>query len=1055
MSKHTPARRALLDSFRSALEAACAHVAGRPMPSNLVETLETRTMLADVAASQHNGGCGCAACSSIRANSADKLLAQSIVYELQKTNLGKNVSLVDSFGTLKSIPQSARPGAQSYILANAYSPFTVDFDTLIGGLSKAPLEFTKAANNPITIAIPSPDGSLERFNIVESPIMEPKLAAMFPEIKTYAGQGIDDPTATIRFDHTPQGFHAQVLSANGSWYIDPYWHLDTSVHISYRRSDMVMSEANLAWKCGGAIATITDQPPEMRLMQDDSPQERSGTQLRQYRLALAATGEYTAFHGGTVALGQAAIVTAMNRVNGVYERELSIRMNLVANNNLLVYTNSATDPYTNNNGSTMLGQNQTNVDAVIGNANYDIGHVFSTGGGGIAGLGVVGFTGSKARGVTGSPSPIGDAFTIDYVAHEMGHQFNANHTFNNCGGSNDGSGSANLMEPGSGSTIMAYAGICGSTNIQNFSDDYFHSRSFDQIISFVDATIPGVGTRTATGNSVPTVNAGLNYTIPANTPFELTATGSDADGDTITYNWEQRNGSNSPVTLGSDPGSGPILRSWPGTTNPTRTFPRLSNLLNNTTPLGERLPGSNRTLNFRVTVRDNRLGGGGVNTADMTVTSVNTGTAFTVDSFNGLGTSVAGGSLQTISWTVAGTTGSGINAANVKILLSTDGGNTFPITLLASTPNNGSAQVQMPYNLATGLARIKVQPTNNIFFDINNFNFSITNVASPTGIPVLASSTDTGASNADGITNRNNSTPARNLVFNIPNTNAGATVRVFANGVEIGSAVAAGANTVVTSNGSLTLADGTYAITATQQGAGQAVSPLSVAGSITIDSAAPQASFAAVSPNPRVTNVGSIDLTFNESVNGLVLSDILLIRNGSPVTLTGASLSGSGQNFTISGLSDLTAPKGNYAISLIANPAGADVAGNGAVVSFVSNWSKFILGDMNDDGAVNNLDIAPFVQALTSPTAYAASFPQVPMPLVGDINNDGAVNNLDIAPFVALLTGGRPEASTVPPQTARLPQRAPTRPPMGVFSDTDLGSGSTSSGGAVRSSVLV
>ncbi|HMO26323.1 MAG TPA: hypothetical protein PKB10_08635, partial [Tepidisphaeraceae bacterium] len=251
MLKYPAAPRALLDSFRAALEAACAHVAGRPMPANLLETLETRTMLADVGAAQHTGGCGCAACSSIRAASAERLVAQAIVHELQQTNLGKNVSLVDSFGTLSAIPQSARRGAQRSITPNAYTPFTVDFDRLIGGLSHAPLEFTKAARTPVTIAIPSPNGSFQRFNIVESPIMDPGLSAAFPEIRTFAGQGIDDPTATIRFDHTPQGFHAQVLSADGAWYIDPYWHLDTSVHIAYRRSDMVMNDAHLAWQCGG------------------------------------------------------------------------------------------------------------------------------------------------------------------------------------------------------------------------------------------------------------------------------------------------------------------------------------------------------------------------------------------------------------------------------------------------------------------------------------------------------------------------------------------------------------------------------------------------------------------------------------------------------------------------------------------------------------------------------------------------------------------------------------------------------------------------------------
>ena len=452
-----------------------------------------------------------------------------------------------------------------------------------------------------------------------------------------------------------------------------------------------------------------------------------GSQLRTYQTVVAATGEYTAFHGGTKAAGQAAIVTAMNRVNQVYERDVAVRMVLVANNDDVVYTNSGSDPYTNNNGVAMLTENQSNVDAVIGSANYDVGHVFSTGGGGVASLGVIGQNGAKARGVTGLGSPIADPFWIDYVAHELGHQYGGNHTFNgdsgNCAGGNRNGSTA--FEPGSGSTIQAYAGICGNDNIQNNSDDFFHSVSLEEIVTEITTgTGNSSATITNTGNSVPTVNAGLDYVIPARTPFELTAVGSDADGDTLTYSWEQRDLGAQRDVSASDNGSSPIFRAWDPTTNPTRTFPRLSDLLNNTTVIGEQLPTTDwASMDFEVVVRDNRINGGAIDSDGMSLQVVDTGAAFQVTSQNAA-TTWTGGTSQTVSWNVAGTTASPINAANVDILLSLDGGLTFNTVLAAGVPNDGSHAITVP-NSATSQARFKVRGTGNVFFDINNANLTI------------------------------------------------------------------------------------------------------------------------------------------------------------------------------------------------------------------------------------------------------------------------------------------------------------------------------------------
>ncbi|HQR10750.1 MAG TPA: M12 family metallo-peptidase [Casimicrobiaceae bacterium] len=629
-------------------------------------------------------------------------------------------------------PRSFVAAGERLIVPDRYRLVSLDPDTFQAQFFAAPMEGTQAArDNPTVITLPLPYGGAARFRIVESQVMAPALAAQFPEIRTWSGQGIDDPTATVKLDWTPQGFHAMVLSSiTGRIFIDPYSRGDTINYISYFTRDHTSRDRS-NFEARPPVDPGGLRSAEIKGLMDANPLRTSGTQLRTYRLAVAATGEYTQFFGGTVPLGQAAIVTAINRVTGIYEVEVAVRLQLVANNSSLVYTNAATDPYTNSNGGTMLGQNQTNIDTVIGTANYDIGHVFSTGGGGIAALGVPCRAGLKAQGVTGLSAPVGDGFYVDYVAHEMGHQFGGNHSFNSaagaCGGGNRNASTA--YEAGSGSTIMAYAGICGADDLQPHSDTYFHSVSFDEIVTY---TTIGNGNScpvvTSTGNTLPVVTMPAGgFTIPANTPFALTGSATDANGDALTYNWEEYDlGAAGPP---DNPLNPPFFRPWPATASPTRTLPRLSDLLANTTVLGEVLPNITRALNFRMTVRDNRAGGGGVVYGTLGFNVTTAAGPFVVTSPN-TAVSFAGGSSQTIAWNVANTTAAPVSCASVDILLSTDGGNTFPTTLVAGTPNDGSQAVTIP-NTPTASARIKVQCSNNVFFDVSDANFTITGAVGP------------------------------------------------------------------------------------------------------------------------------------------------------------------------------------------------------------------------------------------------------------------------------------------------------------------------------------
>lgn len=606
----------------------------------------------------------------------------------------------------------------------AFRPFRLDRARLTDLLQRSRPSLSAVSTcNGVEMTLPKPTGDLWlRFCVRESSIMEPALAAQFPTLKSYEGQGIDDPATTARLDWTEKGLHAIVLSPTETFVIDPLplRKGDLSTYMSYRGTDTQRKTFQCEVRSDQTAARPAGAADALRI-----PVVSNGETLRTYRLAVAATGEYTQFQGGTVMNAFSAIFTTVNRVNAIYKSELAIQFVLVNDEAKLIYTNPATDPYSNNSASALLDQNQENIDRVIGSANYDIGHVFGTGGGGLASLRVVGINGRKAMGETGSSEPRGDFFDVDYVAHEMGHQFGANHTFNgttgNCGGGNRNIDTA--FEPGSGSTIMAYAGICGNENLQDHSDPFFHIASLFEIITFVNRDdVKNVPRLEPTGNQPPIVQAGSQFNIPKQTPFVLTASANDPNQDALTFSWDELDlGREAPPNNDSQDVR-PIFRSFKPDLSSARFFPRLGVLFDGEDPKGEVLSSRNRTLNFRVTVRDNRATGGGFGSGDARVSIVSDQGPFVVTA-PAPATVWAAGSTQNVTWDPAGTTLAPINCNNVRISISFDGGKTFTV-LTESTPNTGTATIVVP-NTPTSSARVKVEAVSNIFFNVSGGDFRI------------------------------------------------------------------------------------------------------------------------------------------------------------------------------------------------------------------------------------------------------------------------------------------------------------------------------------------
>ncbi|WP_456376473.1 zinc-dependent metalloprotease [Lutibacter sp.] len=588
--------------------------------------------------------------------------------------------------------------------------YKLDIKGLKNTLKSVPQRNFKITKSSVILSFPNSEGKMERFSIFEASVMHPDLQKKYPNIRSYVGKGIDDVTATIRFSVTPLGLKSMVLSSGKkAMFIAPY-SKDLTHYIVYAKQPKTSSfECLVEENVGEKIKSSLQERPNA----DDGI-------LRTYRLAMSATAEYTQYFGGTKAAALAAIVATMTRVNGIFEIDFNVNMILIANTDDVIYTNTATDPYDGNPSYNTEVQNT--ITSVIGEANYDIGHLVHNGtNNGNAGcIGCVCVDNSKGSAFTSHSTPEGDNFDIDYVAHEMGHQFGGNHTWTH--GGNEGTNVQ--MEPGSGSTIMGYAGITGATDVQAHSDAYFHAASIQQVTNYVKSTI--CQTNTATGNNVPTALAGLDFTIPKSTAFILTGDGIDADGaNVLTFCWEQMDENNATTTYPSITATtGVAFRSFLPTISKLRYFPTLSTVLNGSTASKwEAVPDVARNLNFRLTVRDNVAGGGTNNSDDMVVTIDATKGPLQVTSQAATGITWLSGANETITWNVNSTnTLSG--SANVNILLSTDGGLTYPTTLVSNTPNDGSQVITVP-NTPAPFCRVMVQPTGNIFFALNTVDFAI------------------------------------------------------------------------------------------------------------------------------------------------------------------------------------------------------------------------------------------------------------------------------------------------------------------------------------------
>lgn len=584
---------------------------------------------------------------------------------------------------------------------------------------------TLRGGGEVSLPIPDPQGDIQPFLSRFDAVAEPGYYARHPLTGTYSVRHQRQPGIHGRIDHTLLGFHA-LIHVNGRRYmIDPVFRGRTDYYAVYYMDEYWEGAPPVAFRCEAHTLAAGEHPaPDPGLYQPGPEADLRQTALtrRDYRLALATTGEYYLANGNSLPAVSAELITSVNRVNSVLIIDVSSKMILVANNDTLIFSNPATDPYSNGNTGAMIGENPPVLNARIGFNNYDIGHVYGTNGGGLA------FKPSicadfKGGGVTSAGQLKFDPFYIDYVAHEVGHQYGADHTMNKCDNQNENSSTG--WEPGSGSTIMSYSGLCGTNNVTQASGAYYHSGNIQQMRNYLRGFGGTCGNEVLLDNEAPVVSLGYvnGFTIPIGTPFRLRGEASDPDpGDTLSYCWEQMD--IGPITdAGSPIQNSPLFRSFLPTDDPERVFPQMSRVLSGQFNKFELLPDYTRDLTFRLTVRDNHPEGGGVAWSEVAFKSDENAGPFLVTT-TGLPDTVRQGDYVPVTWAVANTDQAPVNCQSVNIWFSANGGQSFDHLLGEDIPNTGAYGVTMP-QITTTSGRFLVEAADNIFFNVSAGNLRV------------------------------------------------------------------------------------------------------------------------------------------------------------------------------------------------------------------------------------------------------------------------------------------------------------------------------------------